>query len=157
MKIINIGEDQNIQGISIRTNNANEMNSDTGKIPSLYQTFDEQITVDYKNGARVYGVYFNYESDASGDFTVLAGADHIESSKTELEKITLPAGKYMLFEGKGEMPQVVIDLWKQVWQYFSDESSNENSHEKPVEKRSYQVDFEHYLNQEEVMLYISIK
>ena len=61
-----------ISGISARTNNTVEMSSE-GKIPALWQTFDENIPVDYKNGERVFGVYFNYESDHNGMFTVLAG------------------------------------------------------------------------------------
>ena len=74
MKVIQIDEKQ-IKGISIRTTHANEMNPETSKIAALYQKFDEKVPVDYKNGARVYGVYYNYESDYSGKFSVLAGTE----------------------------------------------------------------------------------
>lgn len=149
MKPIQIDE-KLINGISIRTTNANEMNPETSQIGALYQRFDEEVTVDYKNGSRVYGVYYNYESDASGEFSVLAGTDQISPSENnELEKIKLPKGKYIVFEAKGDMPQVVIDTWGEIWNYF------ENNKNMP--ERAYCVDFEYYKSQNEVEIYIGVK
>ena len=141
-------EENHVKGISIRTTNADEMNPETAKIGKLHQSFDKNVTVDYKNGARVYGVYYDYESDANGRFSVLAGADKIETSNVKLEEITLPSGKYMVFNGKGEMPQAVIDAWGEIWTYFSNEES--------AEKRAYTTDFEHYISESEVNIYIAI-
>jgi len=149
MKIVNRDKITLVKGISVRTTNAAEMKPETAKIGGLHQRFDQNVSVDYKNGARVYGVYFDYESDATGEFSVLAGADQIESAKVDLEEIKLPAGKYLVFEGRGEMPQAVIQAWGEVWNYFSDQDS--------AEKRSYTVDFEHYTNADEVDIYIAIK
>jgi len=118
MKIVQFNN-KKISGISIRTTNANEMNPETAKIGALYQQFDKNVSVDYKNGARVYGVYFNYESDASGEFSVLSGADQVETSNISLEEITLPDGKYLVFEATGEMPHAVIETWGKIWAYFS--------------------------------------
>lgn len=138
-----------IQGISTHTTNANEMNPETAKIGALHQEFDNTVRVDYKNGARVYGVYYDYESDARGEFSVLAGADKIESTKVPLQEITLPAGDYLVFSGKGEMPQAVIDTWMQVWNYFAEDKQ-------PTHKRAYTIDFEFYKNEDEVDIYIAI-
>lgn len=138
-----------ITGISIRTSNANEMNPDTAQIGALHQRFDNNVIVDYKSGARVYGVYFNYESDANGEFTVLSGADTIESSKTSLETINLAEGKYLLFKGCGEMPKAVIDTWGEIWHYFSNQETKE--------ERIYNTDFELYNSETEVEIYIGIK
>ena len=149
MKIIRF-EGKKISGISIRTTNANEMNPASAKIPALYQEFDKKIIVDYKNGARVYGAYFNYESDASGEFSVLAGTDQPGvATGDRIETLTIPGGNYMVFEASGDMPQVVIDTWVKIWRYFS---GAEVEHQ-----RAYTTDFEFYKNQQEVAIYIAIK
>ena len=93
MKLVQVDE-KHIKGISVRTTNANEFNSETSKIGKLYQKFDEMVPVDYKNGARVYGVYYNYESDYSGEFSILAGTDQITELPTDqLEQVSLVSGK----------------------------------------------------------------
>ncbi|HHS92957.1 MAG TPA: AraC family transcriptional regulator, partial [Campylobacterales bacterium] len=61
-------EERTIYGITTRTKNLDEMNPQTAKIGSIWQKFDETVDVDYKGGERVYGVYYNYESDANGKF-----------------------------------------------------------------------------------------
>ncbi len=61
-----------IKGFSVITNNHTEF-SPLGKIPTLWQRFDNSIAVDYQGGERVYGVSFNYESAPSGDFSRMAG------------------------------------------------------------------------------------
>ena len=141
---------QQITGISIRTTNLAEMNPATAKIGALYQRFDQQVPVDYKTGARVFGVYFNYASDHQGEFSVLAGVDKIDPQhEKNLETITLPAATYMVFEAKGEIPQIVIETWQKIWSHFSDPSVEH--------KRAYTTDFEHYKSQNEAAIYISLK
>ncbi|GLX79219.1 hypothetical protein tinsulaeT_25590 [Thalassotalea insulae] len=54
------------------------MSPDNGKIPALWQEFNNKVPVNYPQGERVYGVYFDYESDHTGKFTVLAGFDGYE-------------------------------------------------------------------------------
>lgn len=123
------------------------MSPATAKIGAVHQHFDEVVRVDYIGGSRAYGVYFDYESDASGEFSVMSGVDSYESSTEKLEEVTLPAGKYLVFEGGGEMPQAVINTWQEIWTYFSNEEG---------EKRAYGVDYEFYKNQNEFEIYISI-
>jgi len=150
MKIEIIDEKQ-IFGISVRTTNANEMKPETAKIGKTWQKFDSEVSVNYQGGERVYGVYYNYESDANGEFTVLAGT---EKSNSSLEKITIPKGKYLVFEGKASTSddkarvQAVIDTWGKIWSYFTNGSSEH--------KRAYKTDFEYYKNQTEISIYISI-
>lgn len=148
MKIVELKEKQ-IKGFSSRTTNAREMNPQTSKIGALHQKFDKEVTVDYKNGARVYGVYFDYESDYSGEYSVLAGADQIEkTTANNLETVVLPGGTYMVFAAKGEVPQIVIETWGKIWQYFSAGISQY--------QRSYCTDFEFYKSQHEIEIYISV-
>ena len=150
MDIVEIDE-KAIFGISIRTTNANEMNSSTAKISKIWQKFDSEIDVDYQGGERVYGVYYNYESNANGEFDMLAGC---EKENNSLDKVVIQKGKYLLFNGKAKTPdddarvQAVIETWGKVWKYFSNEGSEY--------KRAYKSDFEHYKNQRDIDIYISV-
>ncbi len=150
MNIVEIDE-KVIYGLSTRTTNANEMNLETAKIGKTWQKFDNEVTVDYQGGERVYGVYYNYESDANGEFDVLAGCTKENNS---LDKAVIQKGKYLVFETKAKTPddnsriQAVIETWGKVWKYFGDESSEY--------KRAYKTDFEYYKNQSEIDIYISL-
>ena len=116
--------EKTINGLCTRTDNATEMDPKKGKISALWQTFDDAVPVDYKNGERVYGVYSNYESDHTGKFTVHAGFDGKSiPSNVSLEKISIPEAKYFVFIHQGEMPQIAIDAWTEVWNYFSNDKA----------------------------------
>lgn len=142
--------EKTIHGLSTRTDNATEMNPNKGKIGALWQAFDKSVPVDYKNGERVYGVYSDYESDHTGAFTVLAGFDGTSLPlNVKLEKITIPEAKYLVFTHKGEMPQIAIDAWTEVWNYFS---KDEVEHQ-----RLYSTDFEFYANGSEIEVHIAVK
>jgi len=149
MKLVEIDE-KRIIGLSTRTTNAKEMNPATGKIGPLWKEFDEQVEVDYKNGSRVYGVYFNYESDASGEYSILAGTDQLDvRSSAKLEKIVIPSGKYLVFKATGDIPRIVFDTWGRVWEYFSKKDAQY--------ERLYTTDFEYYVNQNEIEVCIAVK
>ncbi|MFW5442697.1 MAG: GyrI-like domain-containing protein [Methylococcaceae bacterium] len=150
MDIVEIDE-KAIFGISIRTTNANEMNPETAKIGKIWQKFDSEVDVDYQGGERVYGVYYNYELDANGEFDVLAGCEKVSNS---LDEVVIQKGKYLVFNGKAKTPddnariQAVIETWSKVWEYFLNEGSEY--------KRAYKTDFEHYKNQSDVDIYVSV-
>ena len=148
MNIVQV-EEKTISGLSVRTKNSDEMNPKTSKIGALYQWFDDSVVVDYKNGSRAYGMYFGYDSGSSGEFTVLAGTDNVESSTEKLESVSIPKGNYMVFDGKGEVPQMVIDTWASIWEYFENEVSEY--------KRAYTTDFEYYRGPGQVEIYIAIQ
>ena len=140
-----------IYGISVRTTNSNEMNPDTARIGKTWQKFDNEVTVDYQNGERVYGVYYNYESDLNAEFSVLAG---YEKTSSTLEAVILQKGKYIIFEAKAVSNdddariQAVIATWGKIWQYFNDVNSEFT--------RAYKTDYEYYTNPTNIEIYISI-
>ena len=145
-------EEKIIYGISTRTKNSNEMNPETAKIGAIWQKFDSTVEVNYKDGERVYGVYYNYQSDANGEFDVLAG---YETPNDKLDKVTIEKGKYLVFNKTFEKTddntriQAIIETWGRIWEYFSNEDSQY--------ERAYQTDFEYYKGQNEIEIYISIK
>lgn len=139
-----------VVGFSTRTTNEQEIKPEGGKISSLWQRFHSEIPVENHNYQQVYGVYYDYESDANGEFNVLAGyAPQNDNSVDGREKVSLPAGKYLVFEAEGEMPQVIMQCWSQVWEYFSAES--------PTFERSYLCDFEFYQDSTSVAIHIGVK
>ena len=136
-----------IEGLRVRTTNANEMNVETQKIAPLWQEFYEKILPTLKEGAKVYAVYHNYESDARGEFDILVGTDILEI-KDKINSVTLEGGQYLMFSAKGELPQAIIDTWQKIWAYFEDESIDE--------RRAYETDFELYKSASEVEIYIGV-
>ena len=149
MKLIQIDEKE-IKGISIRTKNFDEMNPKTSKLGGLWQQFYKEMAPNLTNDATVFGVYYDYESDVSGEFSVLAGTDGIkEPSTSSMEKVSILRGNYLLFEAKGDMPQVVVDVWSEIWTYFSSDEAEY--------QRTYTTDFERYKGQNEIEIYIAVK
>ncbi len=149
MKIVQVDEKQ-VEGLCVRTTNADEMSPETSRIGNLWQNFYEKIIPNLAGDAIVYGVYYDYESDADGEFSVLAGADKLEKSLEEnIKEVSIKNGSYMVFEAKGDMPQVVIDTWLKIWDYFSAENAQH--------RRAYTTDFELYKSQDEIEIYIAIK
>jgi len=137
-----------INGLQIRTKNADEMNPDTQKIAPLWGKFFAEIMPTLgSNPPPLYGVYSNYESDAFGEFDVLVGAELLEESD-EFKSVTVEAGNYLVFTAKGELPQAIIETWDQVWVYFEDPSIEV--------KRAFKTDFELYTSQTEAKIYIGV-
>ena len=134
-------ESFSISGLNIRTNNALEASS-AGKIPALWGQFYSSQTMP---AVLVYGVYSDYESDASGEFTVTAGTKCAELAKSD---ISIKPGSYLVFPASGPMPAAIIDAWKAVWEHFSHPQSYE---------RSYETDFEEYSGQDSARIFIGIK
>ncbi len=147
---IKVFNNLNVRGFAVRTKNIDEMEPSKAKIGNLWDRFYTEIAPHLSPESRVFGVYTNYESDHTGDFTVLAGADVLtDAADHELQSIEIPDGNYLVFSGSGEMPQAVINLWTEVWQYFGD------SHCEHL--RAYTTDFELYLSAKAVDIYIAVK
>nr|WP_231893544.1 GyrI-like domain-containing protein [Pseudoalteromonas sp. MQS005] len=140
---------QTLIGLKVRTCNANEMNAGTANIAELWQKFGEKFANSLTENTKVYGVYTNYESDLTGDFDVIACCDNLSIKLPEAKKVTIQAGRYLVFKGEGEMPDAVIDLWGEIWQYFSSDDCRY--------ARTYTSDFEYYKNSNEIEIAIAIE
>lgn len=138
-----------VAGITIRTNNVTELDETTAQIPQLWQRYvDENIEGKILNKSKslaMYGVYNKYEKDVNSDYDYTIG---VEVTKPK-NAITIEKDRYLVFSKKGEFPEVVIDAWHDVWNYFN---STECEYE-----RAYNYDFEKYAKEDEVEIYISIK
>ena len=138
-----------ISGISTITNNELEMNEETSKIPQLWEEYFQQDiykkTFDKAKSDYMYGVYSHYQFDEKGDYKVTVG---VEVTKPK-NAITIEKDRYLVFTKKGEFPEVVLEAWHDVWNYFN---SSECQYE-----RAYNYDFEKYAKEDEIEIFISIK
>ncbi|NRD74740.1 GyrI-like domain-containing protein [Shewanella sp. VB17] len=132
-----------LTGLTTRTNNLAEQDINTQKIGPLWQQFFAERVPRLAEGELMYGVYYDYQSDMDGEFSVLVGS----RAANEVD-VSLAAGDYVKFSASGEMPQCVIGLWESVWQYFTSASCEY--------QRCYLTDYEVYLDANRVEIYIGI-
>lgn len=141
-----------VTGIAVRTRNSDEFNPATAKLPALWGSFFQNgvatRVLNAQADSPVFGVYSGYESDASGSYTVTAGVAAPASDASEYASIDIEAGKYLVFENKGPMPQAVIDTWGHIWAFF-EENTEFN--------RSFSTDFEEYRGPDEIAVHIGVR
>ena len=130
-------------GISARTNNKNEMNSATGKIGALVNSyFSNQFSDKFNHRANpgvTYIAYTDYESDEHGEYTVFIGEEVLSLNDQDLSQFTqldIPESRYQIFTTKaGKLPEIVIAAWQTIWQLTPSDLGG---------KRKYHADFEIY-------------
>lgn len=136
-----------VAGLTIRTTNREESDPATARIGKLWgRFFGEETyasTPDRTGDARIFSVYSAYESDAHGAFDVTAGVAVSGGDGS----LSVEAGDYLVFNGQGQMPQMVIATWERIWQYFE-------AH--PEVARRYRSDFEAYEGPDKVAIHIGV-
>ncbi|MCW8400332.1 effector binding domain-containing protein [Legionella sp. PATHC038] len=136
-----------VTGLSVRTKNADEFNSETAKLPELWQRFYAS-PISIKSRSPIYGVYSAYESDHHGFYTVTAGVAIHDPEINDFDKLNIKKGNYLIFKNSGPMPNAIIEIWQAIWHYFDTQSTV---------ARAYETDFEVYMEQEQCAVYIGIK
>lgn len=140
-----------VSGISVRTTNRDEAQPLTAKLPTLWGQFYNQglaeKTLNKEDDASVYGVYSDYESDASGHYRTTAGVQ-VSNAVADSDSVEIRGGQYLVFKAKGAMPQIVFDTWLTIWSFF--ETSKEF-------RRCFTTDFERYLGPNEVAIHIAVE
>lgn len=129
-------------GIAARTSNSLEANPATAKIGKMVGDYfannlSQKIAGRMKPGT-TYSAYTEYETDENGQYTYFVGeeVDSFEEIPDGFKTLIIPASNYAKFEcGPGQMPNIVIDSWKEIWQMQETDLGG---------KRSYVADFEIY-------------
>ena len=143
-------------GIETRTNNKLESDPSTSRIAKLWNKyFTEKVETkipNKNNETKFMGVYTDYESDVNGEYSLIV-CKEVKNLDTIPESFTgrnIEKAKYLKFTHNGEMPGIVFEAWKYIWEYFSESDKYE---------RAYSSDFELYdiTNQTKVEIFISIK
>ncbi|CAM3127806.1 Transcription activator, effector binding [Legionella steigerwaltii] len=137
-----------VMGLSERTKNSNEFNSETARLPGLWQRFYAS-KISIKPSSPIYGVYSAYEADHNGFYTVTAGiATHDLEITDDFSRVSIKEGDYLIFKNSGPIPKAIIEIWQAIWHYFDTQSTV---------SRAYETDFEVYMGQEQCAVYIGIK
>ncbi|SEL72250.1 Predicted transcriptional regulator YdeE, contains AraC-type DNA-binding domain [Paenibacillus sp. cl141a] len=130
-----------IQGVGVRTTNEAEAGPQ-GKIPQLWDRYFQsglQARLSDKDQA-IYALYTDYESDASGSYTLIIGnrIDEdvaVSASSEELQQASVPASRYLVFRTRrGPLMEIVPEVWHEIWSYF----------QQSAEKRTYTGDYERF-------------
>lgn len=125
---------------SIRTNNFNDEQM-LGKIKTMWGEASRKLE-NHRNS--VYGVYYNYESDYKGDYS-LSVAIEDNNGKSFIE---IPNNeKYEVFKVDTTDEQGIIKTWSEIWKQEETGSLN----------RAYSYDFEKYYPNGEIEIHITIK
>jgi len=147
-----------ISGVSVRTSNRDEMDPATARLGGLWDAFFSQSWERKLPSAgherRIFGVYSAYESNEQGAFDVTAGVTVQAASDDAAARapdaprvVSVLAGDYLVFNGQGAMPQMVIDTWGEIWRYFA---------ANPQVQRRFATDFEAYDGPDQVAIHIGI-
>jgi predicted transcriptional regulator YdeE len=136
----------NLIGLTVRTNNRDEMNIETSKIAGMLSQYTSENVSDLFKGRinprMMYAAYTEYESDEHGEYTYFIGeavTSLEEQDSSQFKSLIIPPSTYQKFTPTpGKMPDIVINAWQDIW------AMNETDFEG---KRQYITDFEIYDNQ----------
>ncbi len=145
-EIVNL-EEKIVVGLTARTGNNDP---DCPKIVGgLWQDFmGRGVYEALKNKTNMYcvGLYTDYNFEEI-TYDVTVGAEVSENGNPELSVKTIPAGKYAVFNVKGDVVTDVTNAWNEIWAM-------------PLE-RTYTADFEEYLSNEngvaDINIYVGLK
>ena len=135
-------KEKTIVGFAARTSNEDPQMGDI--IGGLWkQLYTPENTEKIQNRVNSYaiGLYSNYDKEG---YQVTAGFEVSDAeSGNGFTVKTIPAGRYAKFSVHGDMIEAVANSWKEIW-------------ETPLD-RTFTGDFEEYLSQEDIDIYIAIK
>ena len=123
----------------IRTNNFNDENV-MQKITDMWEKASSVLS---NKNDDVYGVYYEYESDYKGDYTLCVAVE----GKDE-PSILIPEDiKYEIFKVDTDDEQGIFKTWNEIWKK-EDEGQL---------KRAYTYDFEKYYLDGNIDIFIAVK
>jgi predicted transcriptional regulator YdeE len=140
-------------GISLKKKTSNLDGQSSIDCGNLWQKFENENYIDKipkKLSEEIVAVYHEYEGDYTKPFSYFIGCKvPIDTAiPNGLESLIIPSATYQKIIAKGEMPNCVINSWKEIW------TSNI--------PRTYNIDFEVYderskdWSNAEVDIYLSI-
>jgi predicted transcriptional regulator YdeE len=143
-----------VVGLRTRTTNRIEAVPETAKIGSLWRKFYADGVSDFipervADSPEVVAVYYDYESDHRGKYSLIVGhkVSSLDHTPKEMGGVLVRAGRYLRFPVEGALPAGIIETWQVIWQFF------EVSHEY---ERAYTTDYEIYRDSS-AEIYIAVK
>ena len=125
---------------SVRTNNF----KDEAIMQKITEMWKEALSFLNNRDVVTYGVYYDYESDYKGDYTLSVA---IEESANDSSIKILNTNEYEIFKVDASDENGILNAWKEIWE----------REEKGGLERAYSVDFEKYYPNGQVEIHIAIK
>ena len=134
--------EKTIVGFTARTSNEDpQMGAIIGGLWKRLYTPENTEKIQNRVNAYAIGLYSDYDKEG---YQVTAGFEVSDAeSGNGFTVKTIPAGRYAKFSVHGDMIEAVANSWKEIW-------------ETPLD-RTFTGDFEEYLSQEDIDIYIAIK
>ena len=107
-----------IIGIAIESTNENGQSiEDMGKIWSRFYQENVPAKIPNKESENIYSIFTDYESDYTGKFTSIIGmkVSSLDDVPDGLVGREFDGGKYLKIISKGEMPDAIVETWKDIW------------------------------------------
>ena len=135
-------KEKTIVGFAARTSNEDpQMGAIIGGLWKQLYTPENTEKIQNRVNAYAIGLYSDYDKEG---YQVTAGFEVSDAeSGNGFTVKTIPAGRYAKFSVHGDMIEAVANSWKEIW-------------ETPLD-RTFTGDFEEYLSQEDIDIYIAIK
>ena len=135
-------KEKTIVGFAARTGNEDpQMGAIIGDLWKQLYTPEKTEKIQNRVNAYAIGLYSDYDKEG---YQVTAGFEVSGAeSRNGFAIKTIPAGRYAKFSVHGDMIEAVANSWKEIW-------------ETPLD-RTFTGDFEEYLSQEDIDIYIAIK
>ena len=135
-------KEKTIVGFAARTGNEDpQMGAIIGDLWKQLYTPENTEKIQNRVNAYAIGLYSDYDKEG---YQVTAGFEVSDAeSGNGFTVKTIPAGRYAKFSVHGDMIEAVANSWKEIW-------------ETPLD-RTFTGDFEEYLSQEDIDIYIAIK
>ena len=135
-------KEKTIVGFAARTSNEDpQMGAIIGDLWKQLYTPENTEIIQNRVNAYAIGLYSDYDKEG---YQVTAGFEVSDAeSGNGFTVKTIPAGRYAKFSVHGDMIEAVANSWKEIW-------------ETPLD-RTFTGDFEEYLSQEDIDIYIAIK
>lgn len=135
-------KEKTIVGFAARTSNEDpQMGAIIGDLWKQLYTPENTEKIQNRVNAYAIGLYSDYDKEG---YQVTAGFEVSDAeSGNGFTVKTIPASRYAKFSVHGDMIEAVANSWKEIW-------------ETPLD-RTFTGDFEEYLSQEDIDIYIAIK
>ena len=135
-------KEKTIVGFTARTSNEDpQMGAIIGGLWKQLYTPENTAKIQNRVNSYAIGLYSNYDKEG---YQVTAGFEVSDAeSGNGFAVKNIPAGRYAKFSVHGDMIEAVANSWKEIW-------------ETPLD-RTFTGDFEEYLSQEDIDIYIAIK
>jgi len=143
-----------VAGYEIRTSNAAEANPRTAQFPALWEKIErgelEALIPKRLAKSKPFAVYYNYEDDHQGSYSLLVGYQVIGQDDVPmgLSGLKVPAGRYLMFTAEGPEPVSLGQAWGHINHYFKHSGAP---------PRAYTFDYEILENTQRVSIFVAVK